>query len=216
MSNLLAILDRVEAGLEPAEEDNDPIPEDKLAKVYELYLKRVPINNIAQSFRISPATVYRWINKYKQDFDKALINKPRSELLLDMIRFTRAVRDVAMSQVHGIDLSAVKVMPDGTRVVDDTLIDMKAKSTFLKIALDAESTSFNMLQKTGVLPSAVKEIYYSLKETQPSDKQVSNTPTRTKDEMIAHITELISGGRTIPRLEELGDEIVMDNVEVVA
>jgi len=209
MSNLLAVLDKVNAGMQPVEEDNTPIPEDKLSKVYELWLKKVPIQNIAQSFKISQATVYRWIDKYKQEFDKTLTNKPRSELLLDMIRFIRAVRDSAMSQVHAIDVMGLKVMPDGSVVNNIENIDLKSKGTFLKLALDAESKSFEMLQKTGVLPSAVKEIHYSLQETQPTDKKISNTPTRTKDEMISHITELISGGRTMPKIEEMKDVIVI-------
>jgi hypothetical protein len=210
MSNLLAVLDQVNAGQELAEEENSPIPEDKLSKVYELWIKKVPISNIARSFNISEATVYRWIDKYKQQFDTLLINKPRSELLLDMIRFTRVVRDVAMSQVHNLDLAAVKVLSNGTRVIDDTLIDMKAKSTFLKIALDAEGKSFEMLQKTGVLPSAVKEIHYSLQETRPIDRSVSNTPTRSRDEMLQQIEALITGGRVMPQLEEVSTNIVMD------
>ena len=209
MSNLLAVLDKVHAGMQSAEEEDTPVPEDKLSKVYELYLKRVLIHNIAQSFKISQATVYRWIDKYKQEFDRTLVNKPRSELLLDMIRFIRAVRDSAMSQVHAIDVMGLKVMPDGSIVNNIENIDLKSKGTFLKLALDAESKSFEMLQKTGVLPSAVKEIYYSLQETQPTDKQVCNTPTRTKDEMISHISELISGGRIIPRLEDMDDVIVI-------
>ena len=212
-SNLLAILNQVEAGLHPAEEEDSPVPEDKLAKVYELRLKGVPVNNIAASFRASPATIYRWLEKYKREFDSQLVNKPRSELLLDMIRFTRAVRDVAMSQVHQIDVAALSVNSQGATVQDVTKMDLKAKGTFLKLALDAESKSFEMLQKTGVLPTAVKEIHYSLKETQPSDKQLSSTPTRTKEEMINHITELVSGGRIMPKLDEMADNIVMDTEE---
>lgn len=211
MSNLLAVLDSIKSSV-PTEEENEQIPEDKLSKTYELWIKKVPIANIARGFGVAESTIYRWIDKYKENFDFKLVNKPRSELLLDMIRFTRVVRDVAMNQVHDIDLTAVKVMPDGSMVRNTENMDLKAKGTFLKLALDAEAKSFDMLQKTGVLPSAIKEIYYSLQETRPVDKAVSDTPTRTKDEMINHITELISGGRTIPRLIDMEDIIVTGEV----
>ncbi len=214
MSNLLAILDEAKSVV-PQEVENEQIPDDKLSKVYELWIKKVPISNIARSFGVAESTIYRWIDKYKETFDFGLVSKPRSELLLDMLRFTRVVRDVAMSQVHDIDLTAVKVMPDGSMVRNTDTMDLKSKGTFLKLALDAEAKSFDMLQKTGVLPSAVKEIYYSLQETRPVDKAVSNTPTRTKEELIDHITELISGGRIMPKLVEMED-VIMNTEELKA
>ncbi len=211
MSNILALLDKVKTDLPGNSEEDAQIPADKVAKAFELWVKKVPVANIARTFGISEATVYRWINKYKETFDADLMGKPRSELLLDSLRFLRVVRDVSMSQVHEIDLNGVKVMPDGSVQRNPDAVDLKAKGTFLKLALNAEESSFEMLRKTGVLPSAVKEIYYSLQETKPVDKAVSNTPTRTREEVIAHIEELLVGGRVLPKIPDEDIVIIEKN-----
>ena len=213
MSNILALLEKVKSDAPGGPEEEVQVPTDKLEKAYELWVKKIPVINIAKWCGVSEATIYRWIDKHKATFDAELMGKPRSELLLDSLRFLRVVRDVSMSQVHEIDLNGVKVMPDGSVQRNPDAMDLKAKGSFLKLALDAEKNSFEMMQKTGVLPTAVKEIYYSLQETRPVDKAISGTATRTREEMIANIEELLIGGRVIPKAIE--DDIVImekDNV----
>ena len=176
---------------------------EKLHKAFELKLKGVPIKNIAQSFGVGEATIYRWLKAYRDEFAKEFHDRPRSDLLLDSLAFLRTVRDVAMKEVHQIDLDCIEVGADG-KAHKIGKPDRIAKFRMLNIAMGAERSSVDMLVKTGVLPNAVKEIHHSLDDTKPHDDLISSHAPATREEAIKKLTDLLIHGREMP---DYADEI---------
>ena len=209
----MSIVATLEALIEPAVEEPIVVPEDKLRKAYELKTKGVPVVNIAKSFGISEATAYRWLNKYEEQFSKEFTRRPRSDILLDMLRFVRVVRDSAMQEVFQIELAAKSVDRDGTVKRDQTLVDVKGMTGLLKTALDAENTAFRMLRDTGVLPNTSKEIHISLQDTRPPESLGVDTTIVSREEILSKITALITTGRTIPECVERVEEELINTDE---
>jgi len=178
-----------------------PDDPDKLRKCYELKLKGVPIKNIAQSFTVSEATIYRWLSAYREQFARDFHDRPRSDLLLDSLAFLRTVRDVAMKEVHQIDLDCVEVDGNG-KVVRRGKPDRIAKFRMLSIAMNAETQSTAMLVKTGVLPNAVKEIHHSVDDTKPEGDLITSNIPATREEAIKKLTDLLVHERRMPTFED--------------
>lgn len=173
---------------------------DKPRKCYELRLKGVPVVNIAKSFGVDESTIYRWLKAYREAFTREFTDRPRSDLLVDMLAFMRVVRDTAMKEAHQIDLDGMKVAADGT-VTASGQIDRNAKHKMLSLAMSAESHSFDMLAKTGVLPSIAKEIHVSFAETKPDSGPAENATPVTREELMNRLIELAGNRRELPPLD---------------
>lgn len=195
-----------------AKEEEPLIPEDKLRKVYELKTKGVPIVNIAKSFGVAESTIYRWINQYEEKFKHEYVDRPRSDILLDMLRFVRVVRDSAMQEVFQIELAAKSVDIDGKVSRDQAQIDVKGMTGLLKIALDSENTAFRMLRDTGVLPNTSKEIHISLNETKPPESLGLDAAVSSREDILSRITALVTTGRVIPECEEKPEEMIEERI----
>lgn len=199
--SLLRMLEDLEVGqgADPEPSSSEPVtPVDKINKAYELKAKGVPVRNIASSFKVAEATVYRWLNQYEENFKSKFHDRPREELLLDSLRFVSVVRDVAMAEAHQIDLDVMKVGPTG-KLERDGKPDRMAKHRMLKLAMEAEKTNFGMLRDTGVLPNAVREIHYSVNDTRPEemkDKE-SNVP-KTREQMVQIILDMVEKSPSLP------------------
>ena len=113
-----------------------------------------------------------------------------------------------MQEVFQIELEAKSVDVDGRVSRDQAMIDVKGMTGLLKIALDAENTSFRMLRDTGVLPNTSKEIHISLNETKPPEKIGMDTTISSREDILSRITALVTSGRVIPECEEKPEEVV--------
>src|SRR5437867_1192472 len=109
----MSLVDTLSSLTDVDKEESPPVGEDKLRKAYELKAKGVPIRNIGKSFAVSEATIYRWLNQYEERFNREYTNRPRSDILLDMLRFVRVVRDSAMQEVFQIELAAKSMDDEG-------------------------------------------------------------------------------------------------------
>ena len=179
----------------------DIVPEDNAKKAFELRSRGVPIVNIAKAFSVSEATIYRWLDNYKSNFSTSYVKRPRSEILMDMLRFVTVVRDAAMQTVHQIELTETIIGPGGKRIKNDN-VDLKSKVAMLKVALEAENVNFKMLRDTGVLPSASKEIHVSLEETKPTDKALVTDGGKTREQVLQTIETILTRGRSIPSYDD--------------
>jgi len=174
---------------------------DKLRRAFELKLKGVPIKNIAATFSVADATIYRWLKEYREEFAREFHDRPRSDLLLDSLAFLRTLRDVAMKEVHQIDLDCVEVDHTG-KAVKRGKPDRIAKFRMLTLAMNAETQSTNMLVKTGVLPNAVKEIHHSVDDTKPTDELTAGAAPATREEAIKKLTDFLVHERRMPSLDD--------------
>jgi len=212
--SLLSMMADLEVGKggDPEPASGEPLTAvDKINKAYELKTKGVPVRNIANSFGVAEATIYRWVTQYEEDFKARFHDRPREELLLDSLRFMNVVRDVAIAEVHQIDLDVMKVGSTG-KLEKDGKPDRMAKHRMLKLAMEAERTSFGMLRDTGVLPNAVREIHYSVNDTRPEEmKAKSLNAPKTREEMLQIIIDMVEQRPVLPgpTAEELATPLLL-------
>lgn len=210
MSDLSEIVEEVaEVNLPVVVEEEDP-PEivDKQKQAYQLKLRGVPAASVAKQMGISAPTVYRWWTKYERRFANEFKTKQRSDLLFDRIIFVQAVRDMTLQEVNQIDID--NIHKDSAGNITRLPLDPKTravKASLLKLAMDAESTVFNMLLKTGVLPSAVKEIHCSMNDTEPGKQIKVEERPKTREELLLSVGQLMQNTRMVvteaPLLEDI-------------
>jgi hypothetical protein len=127
------------------------------------------------------------------------------------------VRDVAIAEVHQIDLDVMKVGPSG-KMEKDGKPDRMAKHRMLKLAMEAERSSFGMLRDTGVLPNAVREIHYSVNDTRPEEMRArENNSPKTREQMLQTILDMVEQRPMLPgpTEEELATPLLLANKDDV-
>lgn len=220
MSDLSDIVEEVKETTLPivVEEEDTPEIVDKQKQAYQLKLRGVPAASVAKQMGISTPTVYRWWSRYEKRFATQFKTKQRSELLFDRIVFVEAVRDMTLQEVNQIDID--NIHKDAAGNITRLPLDPKTravKASLLKLAMDAENTVFNMLLKTGVLPSAVKEIHCSMDDTAPGKQIKVEERPKTREELLLSVGQLMQNTRMVvteaPLLEDIEVTSTVTEVE---
>lgn len=171
---------------------------DRMRKAYQMRAKGVPVENIASAFGISIATAYRWFKKFEQRHANLMLKSQRTDLLFDRLRYAEIVRDLAMAEVHRIDVEGVSLDPSGKVTqgkLDPKLRGVKVKA--LSLALTADASIFRMLSSTGVLPSVAREIHNTLADTDPAERVLRVSEHRTDAEIERSVQQLLQNTRAI-------------------
>jgi hypothetical protein len=192
------------ADLAPIESPGDL---ERYKKAYSYHSAGIPVKNIAETFGVAPSTIYAWIAKYREEFGRQLTAAKRTSLLFDRMQFATLIRDTALADAHQITVDAVYRDPISGKITQGKLDGplRKARTQLLKLALEADDNLFTMLHRTGVLPSAPKELHCTVSATNPDEKVIKPTEHRSAAEVKASVLQLLNNSRVIQ--VDLPDEI---------
>lgn len=219
MSDLTEMVDEVkETEVIVLPEEETPELMDKQKQAYEYKLRGVPASHIAKQMNVSTPTIYRWWARYEQRFANSWKAKQRADLLFERIIFVQAVRDMTLQEVNQIDID--NTHKDSAGKITRLPLDPKTRSVkanLLKLAMEAENTVFNMLLKTGVLPSAIKEIHCSVDDTAPGKQAKTDDREKTPAELAQSVAKLLKNTRMIvtdaPLVEDIEVSSTVNEVE---
>lgn len=215
MTAISELLEEAPPAVAPSVPMESPETLERYRKAYEYKVKGVPVESIANAYKVAPSTIYRWIKIYEEQFALSMSQTRRANLLFDRMIFAELVRDLAMAEAHQITLDATYSDPTTGKIVAGKLDanSRKVKAACMKLALEADQSVFRMLHQTGVLPSAAKEIHCTVQDTDPGSRIVKSSETRTAAEIAVSISQLLQNSRVVQM--ELPPDVIEIATEAV-
>jgi transposase-like protein len=195
---------------------------DDLREVWELHCLGNSTKEIAKAYGVTSSLARAWIDEYRSLYASEMCRTQRSMLLTDKLAMFDTISNVAMSEVSRIKRRTLVVNEEGEVVEVDIKADsqlMSAKARMLKVALDAHKSSADLLVKTGVLPSAAKDINISIMDANSEsarEKLAEDEASRSPEEILASIDNYLTRSMKLVDDSVLETDAVVANSEVAA
>jgi len=171
--------------------------EEKINTCVMFRMKGVSVQSLALSFDVHPSTIYRWLDKYAEDFRQRMEQKPAANLIAESLQFIGYIRDVLLYEAdqikHGEDTDVDKKTGELKRRSNASKLLLKAK--YLEAALKAEKLSLNLMLDTGIIPREPDKIYHTLKGGKPDSGETFDE--RSEEEVQKDVWRLLQRGRRL-------------------
>jgi len=197
-----------------------PTTSDDFREVWELYCLGNSFKELAKVYQTTPSIVRSWIDTYRSTYAAEMSRTQRSMLLTDSLAFFRTLRDLSMSEVRKIQTTTLSVDEDGEIVDAEGTPDpklMAARARLMKVALDSEKQAADLLVRTGILPSAAKDINVSIIDAQSEEgrtKVLEDDATRSEKEILGSIEKFLTHSTKLLDEDEPSDEVIEADYEV--
>lgn len=210
----MSIGEVIKVATDVAKSGKAPDTVDDLREIWELHCLGSSVKDIAKAYGVPLAVVRGWIDQYRSLFASELSRTQRSMLLTDSLAFFRTTRDIAMSEMQRVQTSTKIVTEDGEVTDADSSPNpqlLSARARLLKTAIDAEKQAADLLIKTGVLPSAAKDINISIMDANNANaaqELADDEAARSTEEILDSISGYLT--RTVQLVDDIPDDEPID------
>lgn len=157
---------------------------------------------IAKLFDVSTQTIYRWIQRAKEEFRRQFEGETAADNLAGQLMKLSYIEDVSMYEAGQLGKDGKTVDIATGKVVEDkkvTNASLGVKTKFISLALDARKMQIDLLLKTGVIPCEPGRMYHSLEEEGKIKDTAANAPpsSRPRDVLISDLLKKLSNSSTL-------------------
>lgn len=172
-------------------------PEKKHALVFDMKMRGIAVNAIAERFRVDVSTIYRWLNKYTEDCRKRLEQQPAANLVAETIEYYERLEGFCLYEANQLT-EEEKLIDSGGKVhvVSNSCIK-ETKLKFLQTAAKLRRLKTDLLTSTGVIPKEPSRIYHKMEEEKRAEEGEATGEERSKDQVKQDIIRLLERGRQI-------------------
>lgn len=169
---------------------------ERRAKVWDGYIKGIPVSALARVFQVSDAVILDDISAVTEIYRQQLLKSDAVGIISANIQWLDEIERIALYEAHQLEPKTVKTFDPVTGTVKESRTEPDPnRAKFFQQALEARKMKIKLLQDAGIIPRAGDPAQLFKKLGDQIIHEADTKEERTPDQIAGSIEKLLKFGQ---------------------